>query len=280
MNEQLRRLLDSNIKKVLIDAKLVSELKHPGLIGKLRELFLHDLLMPLLNSKYLAGGGKITDFRGELSKEMDLCVYSSSLLPPFFFSPREKVGVYPIESVLAGFEVKSMLTTREIRDAYDKFSFLDKTLTFSPGFHDEFHRPAAHYFSKPEYSIFAYDVDRRDYKVTTILDMYKRVDPEWEENPLISSICVPGKGCLMHTVKGWLHMGYDTKSKVNEEVIFYLSAIVQNFPIKENSRGTPRIGYYLTNPRLTDRLERGVPVENPWMSWEWIISNQTVRDPL
>lgn len=276
MNRHLRDLLDSNIKKMCADAKNASQMKHPGLTGKLRECFLNDLIRPLLNNKYSTGPGKITDFDGKHSKEMDLCIYSTSLLPPFFFSPHESSAVYPIESVLACFEVKSRLTTDELRDAYSKFLFMDQELTSTPGIHDNLHRPSAHYFSKPEYSVFAFGLNRKGYTANTILDLYKKVDPKWDTDPLITSICIPGKGCLIHTVKGWLHMPYDQTSKLNEEVIFYLCAIVQGLPSKENSRGTPRIGYYLTNPSLTDRFEAGVPVQNPWGPYQWVIHNQVM----
>lgn len=273
MNEDLRRLLDGNIKKALADAKLASSIKHPGLIGKLRELFLDNLIIPLLNSRYSTGSGKLTDHEGHLSKEIDLCVYSTSLLPGFFFSSREDIGIYPIESVLGCFEIKSILSLNEMRDAYAKFSLLEKELQYTPGTHDQLHRPVPHYFSKPECSIFAYDIDRKSYGVTTILDMYKKVDPGWNTNPLISSICVADKGCLIHTTKGWLHMAYNSESQVNEEIIFYLCAMIQGFPLKEISRGTPRIGYYLTDPIQTARFENGVPVKSPWGPYKWVITN-------
>jgi hypothetical protein len=278
MNEQLRMILDVKIKKMLSDAKLASKINHPGMAGKLRELFLNDLFRPLLNDKYSSGTGKVTDYRGTLSNEMDICVYSTSLLPPFFFSHNDKTGIYPIESVLGCVEVKSLLNQKEIRDAYKKFFFMERELKFTPGIHDEYNRPKAHYFSKPEYSIFAYDIDKRDYKITSILDMYKKVDSQWENNPLITSVCVANKGCLIHTTKGWLHMAHNLENQINEEIIFYICATVQGFPTKEISRNIPRIGYYLTNPTRTVRFEKGIPLKRSWSDEVWVISNLNVKD--
>lgn len=44
MNDFYRTILNNNIQKALIDAKSISKIKHPYLIGKLRELFVYDLL--------------------------------------------------------------------------------------------------------------------------------------------------------------------------------------------------------------------------------------------
>lgn len=280
MNEQLRSILNINIKKMLSDAEHASKLNHSGLIGRLRELFLNDLIHPLLNNRYSTGSGKITDYQGGLSKELDLCVYSTCLLPPFFFSSREKTGVYPIESILGCFEIKSLLSAKEMRDAYDKFLFLEHELKYTPGFHDERHHPVAHYFSKPECSVFAYKIDRKDYKITSILDMYKKIDPNWEDTPTISSFCVAGKGSLVHTVKGWLHMAHNPQSEIHEEIISYLCATIHSFPTKEISRGTPRIGYYLSDPTQTVRFEKGLPLKKSWGPYNWVISNHPIDEPL
>lgn len=273
MNEQLRMILGGKIKKMLSDANLASKIGHPGMIGKLRELFLNDLFLPLLNNRYSLGSGKVTDYEGRLSKEVDVCVYSTSLHPAFFFSQNDRMGIYPIESVLSCFEVKSSLSMRELRNAYEKFSFMDRELKFTPGIHDEYHRPLAHYFSKPEYSVFAYNIDKRDYKLTTILEMYKKIDPQWNDAPLISSICVANRGCLIYTTKGWLHMPHHPADRINEEIIFYLCATIQGLPAKESSRNIPRIGYYLSNPSQTTRFENGLPARRSWSDHIWVISN-------
>lgn len=278
MNEDLRKILNGNIKKAIADAKLASSLAHPGLIGGLREIFINDLFLPLLNTKYSCGSGKISDFEGNLSKEVDLCVYSTSLHPPFLFSRNSRTAIYPIESILGCYEIKSRLNIEETRDAFEKFNVIHNNLKFSPGKHDENNLPLPHIFSKPECSLFSYDIERKNYSPKSILEIYKKVDPKWNINPRIEHICVAGKGCLTFSKKGWLHMSYDSQTDMHEEVIHFLCATIQRFPITEASRHTPRIGYYLSDPAQTVRFVNGRPLEKSWNNTRWIITNTDLEN--
>ncbi len=257
-------------------AKNASMFDHPGMIGELREMVLSDLVRPLLNMRYSAGTGKITDHEGTLSSQIDVCVCSTLLLPPFFISAQERLGLYPIESVLTCFEVKSNLTLSGIRDAYTKFQGIENSLKFSPAIHTENDHPLPHRFAKPEHSLFAFGIDKKNYKISSILEMYKKIDPCWNDKPLISSFCVAGKGCLIHTTKGWLHMAYDAQNTFHEEIIFYLCATIQALPFKEQSRYIPRIGYYLTEPSKSSRFEDGKALKESWKNVRWVISNTNI----
>jgi hypothetical protein len=99
MNDYYRTILDGQIKKALSDAKSAIQLKHPYLTGRLREIVLHQLIEPLLNNNYSIGNGKIIDYDGNISSEIDICIYSKNLHPPIFFSTNDKLGLFPIESV-------------------------------------------------------------------------------------------------------------------------------------------------------------------------------------
>lgn len=120
MNEYARMLLQNKITKALSDTKTLSSINHPGLVGHLKESFVSNLIRPLLNNDYSLGSGKITDYRGAKSKEIDVLIYSNSILPPFFFHEEEKIKVYPIESVLKCIEIKSVLNKRELETTYEK----------------------------------------------------------------------------------------------------------------------------------------------------------------
>ena len=81
------------------------------------------------------------------------------------------------------------------------------------------------------------------------------MDPNWNSHPLITSICLVNKGCLFFTDIGWLHMNYDKKTGINEEIIAYLSTILHGLRNVEESRRVPRIGYYLSNSYKMDKIK-------------------------
>ena len=264
MNEHVRQNLINKINKAIADSRVASLMDHSALTGRLREIVLDDLVSPLLNINYSSGRGKIIDHNGTQSKEIDICIYTTQLLPPFFITQKEKVGIFPIESVLNCIEVKSSLTKSNIQDAYNKFRYLEDNLILTSGYHDSYEMPLRHVVIKPKYDIFCFDTTLKKYHPETILNIYKKIDPQWNTNPLISSICLAGKGWLCFTVKGWLHMAYDDLNKINEEIIGYMCTLVQSLPKVFQSRGIPRIGYYLSDPTKMDRFVDGKTVKNPW----------------
>lgn len=264
MNELIRGLLTENIKHALADAKKAKELDHSPLNGKFKEILLDKLISPLLNKKYSTGTGKIIDYNGKKSKEIDICIYSTSLHPPIFFDKKSNSGLFPMESVLSCIEVKSSLTKKNIQEAYERFKYLEENLTPTSGIHNSFGDPVEHLLICNKYSVFIFDTKLKNYKPDTILEMYKQVDPNWNSNPLISSICLCEKGWLCYTLKGWLHMPYNKIENINEEIIGYLCTMIQDLPRVEASRGLPRIGYYLSDPTKMGRFKNGKLIKKPW----------------
>jgi hypothetical protein len=278
MNAYFRKILFTRVRKALLDARDASDLNHPYLIGKLREIVLNDLISPLLNTRYAIASGKITDYMGNLSGEIDLCIYSTLLHPPILFSSKNDIGIVPIESVLACIEVKSRLTEASLKDAYLRFKGIEQKLIMTPGIHDRFEMPLPQIYQKPKYAFFAFDKNFKKYSPATILDFYKDVDPNWNTDPLIQSICLVNYGWLCHTIKGWFHMPYDKRSKSNEEIIGFLCTLIQDIPKVEYSRGVPRIGYYLTDPSTARRFKDGQLVRKSWSNKGKIIFSDTRTD--
>lgn len=272
MNNHYRKILDAQIKKGLTDAKLAINLNHPYLIGKLREIVLHQLISPMLNNNYSIGNGKIIDYDGNMSSEVDLCIYSKNLHPPVFFSTSEQIGIFPIESVLNTVEVKSEFNLRNLKDAFFKFNQLDK-LIITASQHDERGQVIPAYFIKPHYSLFAFNIRLKDYSPTKILEMYSKVDENWNTDPMITNICIAEKGWLCNTSQGWLHKSYDKLNNFNEEIIGFLSTLVSDLPRIESSRGNPRIGYYLSDALNIDKLIDGSFVNKPWGDGKYIFKN-------
>ena len=264
MNEYLRKTINSRIKKGIEDAKNAMEIRHPYLTGKLREIVLGQLIEPMLNKRYSYGTGKVIDYKGNQSNEVDICLYSENLHPPFFFSEKEKLALFPIESVLSLIEVKSKISKLNIEDAYNKFKHIEEDLIHTGGVHDEIGNAVEHYFIKQKYSVFAFDVQSKRYTPQSVFDVYMKIDPMWNTNPLITNICIVDKGWFTFTNQGWLYTDRNKEFGFNEEVIGFLCSLVQDLPKVEKSRGIPRIMYYLFDPYITDRFIDGKYKKDPW----------------
>ena len=254
MNDYTRALLQNKITKVLADAKTLSDIDHPGLIGHLKESFIRNLLNPFLNNNYSVGSGKVTDYKGAKSKETDLLIYSNSILPPFFFQEEEKVKVYPIESVLKCIEVKSNLNKQTLESTYQKFKFSEDNLNMTSGYFDDFGIPLSHIFITMKYELFAFNCNTKSDFKDYFLSIYKKIDPLWDTDPLITNICVANKGWFAFTNSGWKYLSYDKINSQNEEIIGYLCSSVHGLESIVLSRGNPRIGQYLIKPPNKDIL--------------------------
>ena len=117
--------IDSCIKR----ASNATAVEHHGMAGNIREIFLSDLITPLLPEGFRAGTGKILDTSGRLSSQTDIVIYNKSRFSPLMFD--EKTGIFPMESVYYAIEVKSTINATEIRDAITKAEIL-RSMTGGP----------------------------------------------------------------------------------------------------------------------------------------------------
>lgn len=88
---------------------------HPGEKGRLNEHIVVDLLKQILPSKYSVGTGFITNTHGDLSPQCDIIIYDGFHNRPLFGD--KAVNIYPIECVYAFVEVKTTLTTENLRES-------------------------------------------------------------------------------------------------------------------------------------------------------------------
>lgn len=117
-NKLYRDRLDTNINRCLAEASNCAALDHPGLVGIARQLFINDLLTPLMPEGVHIGTGKIADSDGKLSAETDIVIYDRRSIPPLMYD--QSLGVFPIESVYYAIEVKSTLTSAEFESSIEK----------------------------------------------------------------------------------------------------------------------------------------------------------------
>lgn len=114
----LTKNLVARINYCIERAECAGDLKHHGLAGQVREIFLADLIKPLLLDGFRAGTGKIINSKGELSPQTDVVIYNKARFSPLMFD--ESSGVFPVESVLYAIEVKTTVNNEEISDAIEK----------------------------------------------------------------------------------------------------------------------------------------------------------------
>jgi hypothetical protein len=98
---------------LIAEAEALRDLKQKTVKGQLRELFISRIISKFLTSQYGVGTGVIINQKGMQSKQIDIIIYDRRILPPFI--EKQKIGVYPAESVLAGIEVRSWVSKDDIR---------------------------------------------------------------------------------------------------------------------------------------------------------------------
>jgi len=242
-NSYLRGNLITKIEGAIAEAKRASDLDHTYLIGRVREIVVQNLIRPLLSSRFDIATGKITDSNGNHSTETDIIIYSKELIPPLMFT--SDFGLIPKESVFAVIEVKSKLTKEEIRKTIENFKKLDNLKMNSGFYSSDSHESQERKIPGIIKSIFAFDTDLTE---KTDIERMKETLIEMNLNiPNFSSFCVVKKGywTFDHMVnKNWKNI---SPSDEFDEIISYLSSLVNGLNQYLSLRGFPRVGSYLTN---------------------------------
>ena len=150
MNPHYTKLAQSAIELALSRSKAAKELKHPGLRGRAREIFVKDILYPFLNTTLGVCTGIVVDSEGNSSRQIDIIIYDKTLIPSLMLTGEE--GIVPYESVLATIEVKSKLTKKELEKAVNNARSLKALI---PKFTEVM--PEVPIKSSPICCIFAYE---------------------------------------------------------------------------------------------------------------------------
>lgn len=122
----IQRYASSIISALLIKAESIKKMEHSLSKGQFRELFITDLLKHFLPHQFEIGSGIIVNQKGEQSHQTDLVIYDKSILPPFISESIS--GVFPIESVIATIEVKSICSKNEFMKVNKKADFLNNVI--------------------------------------------------------------------------------------------------------------------------------------------------------
>lgn len=240
-NEIFRNRIINNINYAIQEAKDAINANHPGLEGRIREIAVSNLFKPLLMEGISLGTGKIVDSKGNSSRQSDVIIYSKKILSSTMYNQNE--GNFPIETCAFSIEVKSKTSATNISDAINKAKELDK-LFYLPGI---FKGDEPIQTSNPQRvvrSIFAFDSDLSvDGK--TEWERYINLDGKNPDLiPSVQQICVVGRGYWDWTESS-KHWSYRASSQEHDEVITFLSVIINSIPEILATRGKPRMGNYL-----------------------------------
>jgi len=118
MNDLIKKLFQSLQEKMLADLHMTGVMSHPGDKGESTELNWKNLLENHLPKRYSVTKGKVVDYLGNESEQIDIIVYDRQYSPLVF--NYNGVEYIPAESVYAVFEVKQNLSKDHIDYAIKK----------------------------------------------------------------------------------------------------------------------------------------------------------------
>lgn len=122
MHPAYRDAMLARVAAAIAHARGAREVKHRGLKGRLREILIRELFRPLLPADIGLGSGEIVTYAGRTSSEQDVVMFDRAVLPPAVME--DVYGLFPMESVLYTFEVKSVLTPTELKKSVANFTEL------------------------------------------------------------------------------------------------------------------------------------------------------------
>lgn len=103
---------------LLAESKAISKtFGHNGIRGTIRELFVKQLLEPLLPPQIGIGTGEVINHKGGRSKQLDVVLYNKDRVPPVLVSGGD-IGIFPWECVISIIEVKSTLNVASLEEAH------------------------------------------------------------------------------------------------------------------------------------------------------------------
>ena len=107
-----------------------SLIQHRLLKGEFRERRVIAGLRPFIPRRYEMSSGVIVNVRGDFSRQQDIILSDSMLVPPFLAAG--ELGVHPIETVAAVIEVKSVATAQAVREAVENIASVKRLAPDEP----------------------------------------------------------------------------------------------------------------------------------------------------
>ncbi|KWZ42580.1 hypothetical protein WS72_06645 [Burkholderia savannae] len=184
------------------------------------------------------GTGQIVEsYTGRLSGQIDIILYDKSILPPILMD--EKVGIFPIESVLYTIEVKTTITATELANAHTSAKDLQENFGYLPGLRQEGVVVEKHRIEKLRSVIFALKTDLSGNNLTEA-ERYKKFYRD--DYPYIRAICVAEREYWFEDGTYWVG-GRDFDQC--DGVLSFIGGISNTYRAVAASRGYPLLGRYV-----------------------------------
>ncbi|MCO5398418.1 DUF6602 domain-containing protein [Ralstonia soli] len=235
---QYQALLRAKVISAVEHARAAAGLTHQGVKGTVLEILVGQLFRPLLPSDIGIGTGQIVEsYTGRLSGQVDIILYDRSILPPVLLD--DKVGVFPIESVLYAIEVKTTLNASELTQAHESAKDLQLNFGYLPGQRKEGKVVEQHQIEKVRSVLFALKTDLSGNNLNEG-ERYKRLYKE--ETAYLRAICVAGREYWYDNGTHWVG-GFDCDQY--DGVLAFIGGITNTYRTVAASRGHPLLGNYI-----------------------------------
>mgnify|MGYP000962875729 CR=1 FL=1 len=242
-SNQYLDIFRERVAAALQQAVATSSLSHQGVKGSILEILVGGLFAPLLPSDIGVGTGQIIDsYSGFLSNQIDIIIYDKSILPPILFD--QKLGIFPIESVLYAIEVKTTLTSFELKNAHESAKRLATEFGYISGQTDQKGKDIHHNIEKLRSVVFALNSDLTGTGLTEA-ERYKKI--YGNEPAHVRAICVAGREYWYDDGNFWVGT---TNVSQYDEVLAFIGAVTNTYRSVSVSRGYPCLGKYII-PEVT-----------------------------
>jgi hypothetical protein len=244
MNELVRNVMIETVRQAREFSRIVKGVPHHGLRGQFRESFLARALRPWLPRGVEMGTGIIMDEEGTRRQvnEDDIVIYAPDLLPAVL--PLMERSIFLLDAVLARIEVKSTLSSDELRSAIEG-AIAVKQLKSSYSGKRELH------------AVFAYaSTASIRSELVRLQEQARKIG--WSDNiPPVSIVCVDEKECYMHGRIGnienaWWNLAPDA---AHESTLAFISCLASSVTEVRDSRESVQINRFSRDLSKATRVE-------------------------
>lgn len=230
-------LLRTKIKAAIEKARAASVFSHQGVKGSVLEILIGELFKPLLPADIGVGTGQIIDcYQSPMSPQIDIILFDKSILPPVLID--ERLGLFPVESVLYTIEVKTTLNATELRAAHQSAQKISK-LGYLPGLTDELGKAKNHPIKRVRSVVFALNSDLTG----TGLSEAERYRKLYAAEPAhLRAICVAGKEYWYDDGDHWIGAEFTDEF---DEVLAFIGGVTNTYKEVSKSRHDPLLGNYI-----------------------------------
>ena len=237
MNKAFRDLLLGRISAALTNSNALAGVSHAGLKGQLRETIVRDLVRPFLPLRIGVGQGQIVSHDGQISSQIDVILYDPGIVPPVIFDGKD--GLFPLESVLATIEVKSVRNATALREAHEFAERLSR-LPYLPGFRNPYTGETRHHLV--EHIIPTVLALSTDLSANGKSELDRMRELGFLSYSGLRGICVVGRGCWMAVGADWYPFPHAPQYA---EVASFFSALTGALQRVAASRLFPQLDNYL-----------------------------------